>query len=298
MSSINSKIKVLIPSYKRGTTISTHKLFQDCDLFEVHIAIHNDDLEYFQNDSINENCTIHVTYEPTSNEGITSGLVNQRNWLVQHLLDEGEWALMADDNIEKFTNVEKDFYDKQELPVEEDNSNVYWNKIYGHTSTPEELHELLTKDIYLANQIKANVIGFATTPNPFFRTRKYRTIGYCLGKSFLIKRTDFRWDKGIRAMEDYQLSAEQILRYGKVLLNNYIKPIAKHYQEGGIGTYSARLPKKIQDCIYLKQKYPGFFRYKTKKGKHPYAELQVAFNSEKQIEKWRFFMKKVLNNGK
>lgn len=295
---MNSKIKVLIPSYKRGKTISTHKIFQDSDLFEVHIAIHNDDLEYFQNDSINENCTIHVTYEPTSVEGMTSGLVNQRNWFIDHIADENEWVLMADDNIDEYTAVEKDYYSKEELPVEDSKSNVYWNKVYGNNASPERLYELFSNDIQLANKINSNVIGFATTPNPFFRTRKYRTIGYCLGKSFLIKKTDFRWDRNIMAMEDYQLSAEQILRYGKVLLNNYIKPMAKHYQEGGIGTYQARLPKKIKDCIYLRQKYPGFFRYKTKSGKHPYAELQVCFNSEKQIEKWRFFMKKVYNNGR
>lgn len=288
---MNSKIKVIIPSYKRGLDIKTHLYFQELpELYETHIVIHDEeDAGYFHNPSINSQ--IHVSYAP-------AGVVNQRNWILEQLLTDGEWFIMADDNIYDITTVTDEFYYQQELPVKDSKSNVEWNRIFLSHLDPENYYKKVQEDITIAENIGANVISYATTPNPFFRERKYREIGYVLSKLVVMKKTDFRYDTQVKAMDDYQLTAEHILRYGKVLLNNFIKPMAKHYQEGGIGTYSSRLPKKIQDCIYLRQKYPGFFRYKTKSGKHPYAELQVCFNSEKQVERWRFFMKKVYNNGR
>jgi hypothetical protein len=278
-------LKVLIPSYKRGGTIKTHLIFQDYpELFEPHIIIHNHDQEYFDNPNIK--CQIHISNAP-------SGVVNQRNWVLENLIEDGEWFVMADDNIDEFTVVEKDYYYEETLDVK-DKSNTFWNKVFAKRLEGKEMYDYFTEDIQIAKDNKAYLIGFATTPNPFFRERKYRYVGYVLSKAILMCKTDFRWDTNVLAMDDYQLSAEHTYRYGKVVINNYIKPMAKHYQAGGIGTYEARLPKKIRDCKYLKARYPGFFRYKEKSGKHPLAELQITMTSEAQVEKWRFIMKKVL----
>ena len=88
-------------------------------------------------------------------------------------------------------------------------------------------------------------------------------------------------------MEDFGYCAEQLLKNNCVLINSWIKPIAGHYEKGGIGTYEERVERKIIDSSYLMNKYPNFFRYKEKKNCHPKAELQIKYNSPKQIFDWK-----------
>jgi hypothetical protein len=102
-------------------------------------------------------------------------------------------------------------------------------------------------------------------------------------------------DPKIQAMDDYGFSAEHHYLYGKVLINNFLWPVAGHYEPGGIGTYEDRVGRKIQDCNYLMQKYPGFFRYKVKKDCHPKAELQVRFTNETQVQTWRRTVRRPLH---
>ena len=138
--------------------------------------------------------------------------------------------------------------------------------------------------------------GFAVVDNAYFRVKKYRYVGYVISKLALIKKTPLiDYDLKIQAMDDYGYTAENLKIFGRVLINNYIFPVANHYQIGGIGTYEERKPKKIADAKYLMNKYPGLFRYKKKVGCDPKAEIQVRFTNPKQVNLWR---KNLLEVGK
>ena len=108
-------------------------------------------------------------------------------------------------------------------------------------------------------------------------------MGYVISKAAYIKYTGHRYDENILAMDDYGYTADCLLRDGAVLINSWIKPVNKHYEEGGIGTYEQRIPKKIKDAKYLMSKFPNLFRYKIKKGCHPKAEIQIRFTNPKQV---------------
>jgi hypothetical protein len=154
------------------------------------------------------------------------------------------------------------------------------------------LHSEKCKQEYLKAGIvnednKAEYIGYATVDNYFFNSKKYKNVGYVISKAVAIKYNGIKYDKKVEAMEDFCYCAEQLIKNNCVLINAWIKPKAGHYEKGGIGTYDDRVERKIIDCEYLMKKYPNFFRYKTKKGCHPKAELQIRFNNPKQIIKWK-----------
>jgi hypothetical protein len=134
-------------------------------------------------------------------------------------------------------------------------------------------------------------MGFGTTPNFFFRDKRYREVGYVISKAAVRKNVGTPFALDAQAMEDYAYTAETLLRYGKVLINNYIFPVAGHYEKGGIGTYAERLPKKIEASEILMKRYPMLFRHPKKKGTDPKGELAIRFTSLKQVEQWRAFMR-------
>jgi hypothetical protein len=151
----------------------------------------------------------------------------------------------------------------------------------------KQANEIIKEDIKIAEQIKAEYVGFATVDNYFFNAKKYKPVGYVISKAVAIKYDGLRYDKNLEAMEDFGYCAEQLIKNNCVLINSWIKPVAGHYEQGGIGTYEQRVPRKVKDCEYLMRKYPNFFRYKVKKDCHPRAELQIRFNNPNQIINWK-----------
>ena len=117
-----------------------------------------------------------------------------------------------------------------------------------------------------------------------------------MGKASFIKHSKLRIDSEMMAMDDYDFTASNLLTFGSVLINGFIKPIAGHYESGGIGSYEKRLPAKRLDCIRLMHNYPKLFRYKKKKNADPKAELQIVPTSVKALNAWRIGMKKQPSN--
>ena len=87
--------------------------------------------------------------------------------------------------------------------------------------------------------------------------------------------------------EDFRNTAEHLCRYGAVLINNYIFPVANHYEGGGMGTYQERIPVRKQDVRLLMEKYPGLFRIKDRSGFEPATDLALRLHTPKQIQAWR-----------
>jgi hypothetical protein len=258
-------MKVVIPSKGRSETIKTHKLFDD---YVVVLHNENERKAYVENAPKTGLDTSKIVVS-----GVPFGVSFQRNWIIENLVERGEWFLTADDNIEAITKLEG----TDNLPISEDE---FWN--------------IVSETLGVAGEW-IHYCGFAVVDNYYFREKHFRFVGYVISKLALIRNKNIKYDTTIKAMDDYGYTAENLLRYGKVLINNWVYPQAPHYQEGGIGTYEDRLERKIEDCKYLMFKYPNLFRYKKKAGCHPKAELQVRFTSLEQVEKWRKEM--LVSNG-
>lgn len=282
-------MKIIIPSKGRPLSISTHKLFEGQD---YKIVVHNEQEAsmYADNPSIPEDKLVVAN--------VPFGVSFIRQWIIDNLIKEGEWFLTADDNIQHFTAVEKSRYDQEELTLETEpdlDEASELAEIFMQKIDNDRFWEVVNDTVTKAEKTGAEYCGFAVVDNYYFRNKKWREVGYVISKLALIKKSDIGYDPQIIATDDYGFTAEQLLQRGKVLINNFLFPVAKHYEAGGIGTYEERTPMKIADCKYLMKKYPQLFRYKKKKGCHPLAEIQVRFTDLTQVEKWRNWLTKNKN---
>ena len=265
-------MKFFIPSYGRAETIKTHVWLPDHD---VKIVLHNE-LEkekYLEAGRVPEDKII-VSNTPL-------GIAHQRKFIWDSV-EEGEWLCMLDDNIEYFTAVGEPHYSQDELPVKEDKSlrNVFERKIDFF-----EFQHIIEDTLKEADRVGARMAGFASNPNFFFRGKKFRHVGFILGKTMLFKKNNFvQWDTNIQVKEDYQMTAENLFHFGCVVINNFAIAKYKHYQKGGCGTFNEREQKLKEASEYLVEKYKGLFRYKKSTDN---AEIQVCFKTRKQVENWR-----------
>ncbi|MDD4989662.1 MAG: hypothetical protein PHV42_04535, partial [Candidatus Pacebacteria bacterium] len=108
-----------------------------------------------------------------------------------------------------------------------------------------------------------------------------------VSKLCVIKKTHLRYDPNNFCMDDYDFTAQHLLSFGSVLVNNYVYPSSKHYEEGGLGTYEERVDKKTKDAALLMSKFPGLYNYNNTKNTKPNSELRYRFTSLSQVEKWR-----------
>lgn len=270
-------MRVIILSKGRPDTISTHKLFRDYTL-----VLHTEEerQEYLKNPTISPEKVI-VSNAPF-------GVANQRQWIQDFLVQEGEWYISLDDNIHSFQAVPEPDYFTDTLPVKTDKR---MKDLYDAPCSGERFIKICEEMAEEGEKRRAYNIGFGTTPNYFFRDKKLREVGYVISKAVVRKNLRVPFALDAQAMEDYAYTAENLLRFGKVLINNYVFPVAGHYEKGGIGTYAQRLPKKIAASEVLMKRYPGLFRHPNKKGTDPKGELAIRFTSTKQVEAWRAFMR-------
>ena len=270
-------IPIYIPSYNRANTIKTSLYLDECNIsYKVLLHTEKCKSEYLKHGRVKEKDII-VTNEP-------KGITNQRNYITHHLAQLNEWYISLDDNISGFKKVIDKYYQQKKIDVTSKNIT---QKDYNQKINANQFLILLKQDIDIAEKINAQYIGFASVDNYYFNNRKYKSVGYVISKAVAIKYNGIKYDKNLEAMEDFGYCAEQLIQNNAVLINSFIKPIAGHYEKGGIGSYNERVQRKIIDCAYLMRKYPKFFRYKVKKNCHPKAELQIRFNNPKQIKEWK-----------
>lgn len=272
-------MKIFILSKGRADSISTHKLFDD---YDYKIVLHNEDEKtaYLKNDSISP--------EKLIVSGAPFGVAHQRQWIQDNLVEKGEWYVSLDDNIRAFQAVPLPHYAKESIPVQIDPKS---KELFETPCSAKTFLEICGNMAAIGEIERAYNIGFGTTPNFFFRGRKLRYVGYVISKACVRKNVGTPFELEAQSMEDYAYTAETLLRYGKVLINNYVFPVAGHYEKGGIGTYAERLPHKIKDSAYLMKKYPGLFRNPKKKTADSQGELMIRFTTLAQVEQWRAFMR-------
>lgn len=269
-------MRIVIPSYNRPESIKTHLLLDEQD---YTIFLHNEEEKkrYLRNPLIDPSRVV-IT-------GVARGIGGARQWIQDNFLAKGEWYVSLDDNISHFNIVPLPQYDEPTLPVQEDGK--FYNALFKTKGETKRFMEICEEMRQIAEPEQAYNCGFATTDNSYFNGNKHRWVGYVISKAAVRKNVGIPFEIEHDSMEDYGYTAECLKRYGRVLINNYVFPVAKHYEAGGIGTYEQRVERKISACEHLIRKYPGLLRYKVKRGCHPKAELAIRFTSTNQVDAWR-----------
>lgn len=237
-------MRILIPSYGRAGTISTPLLL---DGFDWQIVVHDD----FEARAYRKRFPLSRIIV----SGVELGIAKQRNWILDHCVEQGEWFVFMDDNIKEFWSVNKDQYNKESLPVESFN-HAFWDKLFRANTNPARLNEILEETQLKAEAVGAHFAGFATTDNPFFRKKKWRETGFVCTKTALVKKNSLRFDERFYAKDDVDFSAANLERYGRTLVNNYLFPKAAHHQSGGIGNKFARKVYTQRETQLLVEKWP------------------------------------------
>lgn len=278
-------MKVLIPSYNRHRTISTHKCFAGCDYTVlVHSMEQLTKYGVYRKDTGLDMDRVRVTDTPP-------GLTRQREWGMHNLTTPGEWFVFADDNIRQLTALDPsgEEYWQDELPEQatmQQTSALYRPMLRCRISTGD-LNDIFADTVAKCKSVGARLAGFSLTDNPAFRLKKWRTAGYAIGKLMVWQhQDDFPWNHSI-SMEDFYHTAVCLLRDGAVVVNNYVWPVAGHYEPGGMGPYEERIPQRIEDVKVLMDHFLGLFRVKERKGFFPGTELQLRLHSPKQVAAWR-----------
>jgi len=268
--------KIFIPSYNRPEEIKTLRNLKG---YDPTIVLHSDEqLQMYK--QYNPDLKYVVTDIPVGEYGV----IRTRNFIQDNLVEDGEWFIMFDDNNHKITKVDDDHYGFQSLDVKSDKK---YQQIYNQEVTLNEIEHLIMRDIKMAERTGVHHISYAPNENYFFRPNKYRNIGYTKGNATITKKDGVRWDENLKSMCDYTYPCQQLVKYGRVLINYFICFHKKHYSPGGIGTYDSRLPMKLHDTEYLMKKYEGLLRYSVKKGMHPQSDLTFRITNMNSFKKWR-----------
>jgi hypothetical protein len=188
----------------------------------------------------------------------------------------GEWAFIVEDNIINVTGVLKN----TESPAKED---------FKSLVSPQQMLEIVNKDIQLAEKSGALLIGYASNDNHFFRTNHYREVGFVWGKMCVHKNDPtLKWDHTQSEMLDYTHTAAVLKHCGRVLINNFFFAKSKRYEgTPGSPVYEARVPGKIKASKYLVENFNGLFAYNDRPNLAPKSEVKMRMHSTKQIDKWR-----------
>ena len=273
----SSPLRVFVPSKDRAETITTHQVFP-----EATVVVHTEEQAclYRQNPTLSSRQVV-VSGVP----GDTFGLTRQREWIARNLVNADEWFVFADDNIRTLTAVDEEHYAVQELPVQNGDAR-FWKATYQTECQFNRFARITTDTVVYAESVGARLCGFALVDNPYFRGKKFRPVGYVIGKLMLMKNAELTFNHTI-SMEDFRNTADHLLRFGAVVVNNFLFPVAGHYEKGGMGTYQERIEVRKRDVQRLLAMYPGLFHVKDREGFKPNTDLQLRLHSTKQVKQWR-----------
>lgn len=282
-------IRIFIPTHDRATTATTPQLLAKEGLDFLLVVRPGQSRQYLANPFYRDRKRQFAVVDADNGQ---HGIHTSRE-ACRSALDLGEWCLQLDDNIRGFTAAEPAFY-KNYVDPEDNPTRAEFEHLFNVKVSFATLYEqVLLDSIREAERRGANLVAFSAFENPFFRRLKWRDCGYSQNKMILLRKTALHWDQSENhsTMEEYSLGAAMHLEYGRILINNLAHPIAGHYEPGGLGPYAERLPAKIDACINIKQRWPGFFRESQKKSADPRGELLPRFHTLGQVEQWRGEMK-------
>jgi hypothetical protein len=203
--------------------------------------------------------TVHVCHITRAEYGMTT-ISHVRQWISQQLLDDGEWALLVDDNTQGLTRVADDYYNEEKIDFDlEPVTSSEWRKIYATPVSYEDMWLRIEELKAKCESLGTIFGGLAVPENFYFRKIKWQLFGYAKAK-FAVWKNDrsLSWvTQPENVLEDMVMSVQVVCKYGCVANNRFMRVTYDPYQTGGIGTEMERYPILLQTVQYLLEKYPG-----------------------------------------
>jgi len=244
-------IKVCIPTHNRPNVTTLNILNKEFNCSDIYLFVNDAEqrLKYAEHEGL---LNIVVTN--------TKGIQKARNAILNYF-EKGEKIVMLDDDIESVSQLK------------------------GHTrkdgQVKKALRELDAKGIRefmeyafeICEKNETKLWGIYPVNNPFYMDMKINNKGFVIGSFMGIINSDIRFDDNLPLKEDYQFTADHIIRHKKIARFDYVTAKIKHYTNSG-GVVDLRKEKQQMEakcCEYLLGKYPQMFR------PNPRRENEVLF---------------------
>lgn len=213
-----------------------------------------------------------------------ASLPAKRQWAVDNFTSSlRPWLFFFEDNIKRVTGVVPEHYHRE--VIKPTSRTLY----HSRDLSPQEVISYMLEDIQLASSLGACFGGYACNDNHFFRSRKYRTVGFVWTKMAYVHRDGPSWPcEYADEKDDYVYTALCLAQCGRVLINNFLYPWAERYEgRGGSRTIEERAEDRRRTVAELHSRFPGMFRDKHKPGSPEGTEVQLRFINEAQVQRWQ-----------
>lgn len=284
-------MKIFVPSFNRPETNLTGNLLDAAGL-DYQYVLHSEEQKdlYVAAGSSSSNITV-------SGVPYLQGLGGQRAFIHDNLVEEGEWYIQMDDNVERFTRLADPFYEIDHLYANEGETwfsafedRMIQDICFNEEVPADEIMPLMDSMIAECESRGAHLCGFASTKNTFFRGKKWTEIGFVVGKVMVIHKSGKpRFNPDYFTSDDYQISAEHLKFHGRILRNNYIYPDFPRYMVGGLGKLQERFEPYATAAKQLMEDYPSMFNFSIRADMPYGSSVRMRFTdrSEKSLNKWR-----------
>lgn len=215
--------------------------------------------------------------------GKAKGLTNQRNAALD-LMEVGEWAVfMCDDFKRAVSRPLGEIVDPSmdTLPVTMENQAKYRVRKGRDDISLKAMFSTFPYLISKAESKGIRLVGFGLHDNPLNLRRKFCYHGLADGRFWLVKKHPYiRFDENVQMIDDVAWTAENIKRFGAVLVCNWIVPYFQRYTKDGFGSIQARLDQRREECKYLVDKYAPLVRYAAKPGWPAGTHIRLQYSKK------------------
>lgn len=197
--------------------------------------------------------------------GEPRGLANNRNVALE-MMEPGEWALFLVDDLLHITQLD-DYDDRTDTVLQIDVRNAAeWRPKFKAPCTMAQFVGRAESGITETAALGGNLLGWAGNTNPLFRRRHWAVNVLADGRAWAVRKTDLRFDTGAQMIDDLCWTAQNIDRFGVVLVDQWVLPTCRRYTAGGFGSIEDRMPQKLAEAAHLVATYPHLIQYKAKPG--------------------------------
>lgn len=252
-------MKIFVFAYNRFETMTTPSHLAREGIEHIVLCHSEEDRQRFIDKGVAQKSSIIATGNPR-------GLTKQRNYALS-LMEEGEWALFMNDDFIKvqiITPYYKD-YSLKHLPITLENQ-THYRHAFNNTVSLNEFLDELPRIIKESEQEGIYLVGFALHDNTLARKKRVSYSGLADGRCWLLRKTHLRFDEEVNALEDRDFTAQNLITFGKLRIENWICPYFSRLTKGGFGLMAEREQERTREVYYLLNKYPHLFMTKEKKG--------------------------------
>lgn len=195
-----------------------------------------------------------------------------RAWAEKHLVEDGQWYAMVDDNAECITALPEHLHNVEDLRESD----------FETPLTPYGVGFLWRELVEKCEEVGTIYGGTSRFSNPFYRRNRWQKVGQVIASHCVCKKSPnlLPWNY-LGALEDVMRSCDVVTRYGSIVVDRWARVVKPHGEAGGLGSAEQRFEANDAAHKALDVLWPGLVRVKTEYPKH-----SVQFRV-RNIERWR-----------